>query len=109
MRMVIGTALAALAAGQAAIAAPAAPRQTKLVAERNLLRATRMLARWQVGLVSPRSGLLLQNTTATCTGAGEPLAGRYTHFTCVLHHGRINVRVAYLVQSHGGFEVRRLK
>jgi hypothetical protein len=68
-----------------------------------------MLARWHVGLVSPKSGLLLQNTTATCTGSGEPVDGRYTRFTCVLHHGGINVRVVYLVQSHGGFEVRRLK
>lgn len=108
MRMVIGTALAALVACPAAVAAPAAPRQAKLVAERNLLRATRMLARWQVGLVNPRSGLLLQNTTATCTGAGEPVEGRYTRFTCVLQHGRINVHVAYFVQQHGGFEVRRL-
>jgi hypothetical protein len=107
LRIAIGTALVALAACQAAVAAPV-PRQAKLVAERNLLRATRMLARWHVGLVDPRSGLLLQNTTATCTGEGTPAEGRFARFTCELHHGRIRVRVAYLVQQHGGFEVRRL-
>jgi hypothetical protein len=108
LRLAIGTALAALAACPVAVAAPA-PHQTKLVAERNLLRATRLLARWNVGLVDPRSGLLLQNTTATCTGEGTPVDGRYARFTCVLHHGRIRVRVAYFAQQRGGFEVRRLQ
>jgi hypothetical protein len=99
--------LAALVVGQAAVAAPA-PRQTKLVAERNLLRATRMLERWHVGLVDPRSGLLLQNTTATCTASGTPVGNTYASFTCTLRHASIHVRVAYLVLQHGGFQVRRL-
>jgi hypothetical protein len=103
----LGAMLAALVVCQAAVAA-AAPRQSKLVAERNLLRATRMLERWHVGLVNPRSGLLLQNTTATCTGSGGAVDNAYTSFTCTLHHGSIHVRVAYLVLQHGGFQVRRL-
>jgi len=105
--MAIGTALTALLACQSAVAAPT-PRQSKVQAERNLLRATRLLARWDVGLVSPHSGLLLQNTTATCTGDGTPVSGRYSRFTCVLHHRTIRVRVAYFVQRNGGFAVKRL-
>jgi hypothetical protein len=101
------TLLAALLACQTAVAA-SVPRQTKLQAERNLLRATRLLARWDVGLVSPRSGLLLRNTTATCTGEGVPFSGRYARFTCVLRHGSTRVRVAYFAQPGGGFAVRRL-
>ena len=103
----IGTVLAALLACQVAVAA-APPRHSKLQAERNLLRATHVLARWHVGLVSPRSGLLLQNTTATCTGAGTPVSGRFARFTCVLRHGTIRVRVAYFAQRNGGFAVKRL-
>jgi hypothetical protein len=99
--------LTAMLGGQAAVAATI-PRQTKLQAERNLLRATRLLARWHVGLVSPRSGLLLRNTTATCTGEGVPVSGRFARFTCVLHHGSTRVRVAYLAERNGGFAVRRL-
>ena len=86
LRVAIGTALAALLTCQVAVAA-VTPRHSKLQAERNLLRATRVLARWHVGLVSPHTGLLLQNTTATCSGAGTPDSGRYARFTCVLHHG----------------------
>jgi hypothetical protein len=107
LRVAIGTALAALLTCQVAGAA-ATPRHSKVQAERNLLRATRLLARWHVGLVSPHSGLLLQNTTATCSGAGTPGSGRYTRFMCVLHHGTIRVRVAYFAQRNGGFAVRRL-
>lgn len=107
LRVMIGTVLAALLACQAAIAAPT-PRHTKLRAERNLLRATRVLARWRVGLVSPRNGLLLQNTTATCTGVGTQVGGGYARFTCELRHGSIRVRIAYFAQRNGGFAVRRL-
>lgn len=86
-----------------------APTQTKRHAERNLLRATRMLARWHVGLVDPRTGLLRQNTTAACTGKGTRRNGGYHRFVCVLHHKKTTVRVLYVAQSGNGFEAHRLK
>jgi hypothetical protein len=83
-------------------------RQSKQRAERNLLNATRLLKRWHVGLVDPKSGLLRQNTTAVCTGEGKPVARAYPRFACVLKHEKIVVRVAYTALSHNGFEVHRL-
>jgi len=83
-------------------------RQNRRLAERNLLHATRMLARWHVGLVNPKTGLLLQNTTASCRGAGRSVAGRFASFRCVLHHGRRNVAVRYVALAKSGFEAHRL-
>ena len=84
------------------------PRQTRRLAERNLLHATRMLARWHVGLVNPKPGLLLQNTTASCRGRGRSVAGKFASFRCVLHHGRRTVAVRYVALSKNGFEAHRL-
>jgi hypothetical protein len=84
------------------------PRQTKQRAERNLLGATRMLARWHVGLVDPRTGLLRSNTIATCAGRGTAVRHAYREFNCVLRYRKTSVRLRYVVQSRNGFEVRRL-
>jgi hypothetical protein len=84
------------------------PRQTKQQAEKNLLGATRMLARWRVGLVDPKSGLLRSNTTATCTGRGTAVAGKYRQFICVLRYRTTVVRVLYVVLTGNGFEAHRL-
>jgi hypothetical protein len=103
--------LVAVLAALLIVAQPAAAstvRQTRERAERNLLGATRMLARWHVGLTDPRTGLLLRNTTATCVGAGRPVGAAYPRFLCTLRHGTHVVRVRYYAQAHGGFEVRRV-
>ena len=98
----------AASAGGARSSAAAVPRQTKQRAERNLLAATRMLARWRVGLIDPKTGLLRSNTTATCSGKGTAVAHAYRQFTCVLRYRTVAVRLLYIVQSKNGFEVRRL-
>jgi hypothetical protein len=84
------------------------PRQTKQRAERNLLGATRVLARWHVGLVDPHTGLLRSNTTAACSGRGTAIRHSYRWFTCVLSYRKASVRLRYVVQSRNGFEVHRL-
>ena len=105
---VLAVALAAtVVATRPAVASPTA-RHTRERAERNLLGATRLLARWHVGLTDPRTGLLLRNTTATCIGSGRSVAGAYPRFVCTLRHGSRAVRVRYYAQVHGGFEVTRL-
>ena len=106
---VLVAALAASLLVPLAAQAVTAPTQTKRRAERNLLHATRMLRRWHVGLVDPRTGLLRQNTTAACTGKGARRNGGYHRFVCVLRHSKTTVRVLYLAQSHNGFEAHRLK
>lgn len=102
--------LAALALTLAAAASTKTtpPRQTKQHAERNLLGATRMLARWHVGLVDTRTGLLRSNTTATCSGRGTAVRHAYRQFTCVLRYRKTIVRLRYVAQSRNGFEVHRL-
>jgi hypothetical protein len=101
----------ALVAARAVLAAVQAtpPRQTKQQAEKNLLGATRMLARWHVGLVDPKSGLLRSNTTATCSGRGTAVARRYRQFLCVLRYRTTVVRVLYVVLNGNGFEAHRLR
>jgi hypothetical protein len=109
--MRIALLLAALTAALIAACAQAASsttRHTRERAERNLLSATRMLARWHAGLTDPRTGLLLRNTTARCAGQGVPVAGAYPRFLCTLRHGTRTVHVRYYAQARGGFEVRRL-
>jgi len=103
--------VAALSAAPAATAATPKPppRQTKQRAERNVLAATRMLARWHVGLADPRTGLLRSNTTASCTGKGSVVAHAYRQFVCVLRYRTTTVRLLYVVQSHNGFEAHRLR
>jgi hypothetical protein len=101
-------ALILLAGAPAAAAASSkAHRQARQQAERNLLHATRMLKRWHVGLVDTKTGLLRQNTTATCRGTGRRVAGKYSTFRCVLRHGRHRVAVRYLALAHNGFEAHR--
>jgi hypothetical protein len=67
-----------------------------------------MLARWKVGLVDRKTGLLLQGTTASCTGLGRPVAARYAAFRCVLHHGSHRIALRYVVLKDDGFEAHRL-
>jgi hypothetical protein len=104
---VLATLAVLLTAGAVFAAAPA--RQTRQRAERNLLGATRMVARWHMGLVDPKSGLLRLNTSAACSGRGRAVMRQYTHFVCILRHQGTVVRALYIAQSRNGFEVRRLK
>jgi hypothetical protein len=88
--------------------APAAgePRQTRAAAERSLISAQRMLARWRVGLVDPHTRLIRNNVWVRCSGRGKAVHGRHTVFRCVLGHRRTRVTVTYVVLRRNGFEVR---
>lgn len=97
--------LAVLVATSAASAA-GEPRQTRAAAERNLISAQRMLARWQVGLVDPHTRLIRNNVWVRCSGRGKAVSGRHTVFRCVLGHRRTRVTVTYVALRRNGFEVR---
>jgi len=91
----------------AATSAPT-PRHSKSQAELNLLHASRVLARWKVGLVDPRTNLLRGNTVAVCEGRGRPLEARYPRFVCALRTRTRIVSVSYWAQRSGGFEIRKV-
>ena len=97
--------LAALVASAVASAA-GEPRQTRAAAERNLISAQRMLARWQVGLVDPHTRLIRNNVWVRCAGRGSAVGARHTVFRCVLGHRRTRVTVKYVALRRNGFEVR---
>jgi hypothetical protein len=82
------------------------PRQTRHAAERNLISAQRMLARWQVGLVDPHTSLIRNNVWVRCSGRARAVRARYTWFQCVLGHRRTRVTVTYVALRRNGFEVR---
>ena len=84
----------------------ASERQTRLRAERNLIGAQTMLARWNVGLVNPWTRLLRTNVWVRCAGRGAAVAGRYTNFGCTVGYRRVRVTLTYLVLNRKGFEVR---
>jgi hypothetical protein len=70
-RLFAAVRVALLTVAQSAAASTA--RQTRGCAERNLLGATRMLARWHVGLTDPRTGFAFAITprrTAASKRAG---------------------------------------
>jgi hypothetical protein len=98
---------AALAASRVGI-----PHTTARQAERNLLRAQHMLARWRTGLTSPATGLVKPNTTAQCRGRGNGLAPRkgaaraFFSFQCVLRNHEHTVSVVYFALRGNGFEIR---
>jgi hypothetical protein len=106
--LLVSAALLAAGAAAASAASSAHPRQTRQQAERNLLHATRMLRRWHVNLVDTKTGLLRQNTTASCRGVGRPVRAHYASFRCVLRHGSRHVLVRYLALRRNGFEAHRL-
>ena len=88
------------------------PHTTARQAERNLLRAQHMLARWRTGLTSPATGVVKPNTTAQCHGRGRGVALRtsayraFFSFHCVLRNHRHAVSVLYYALHGNGFEVR---
>jgi hypothetical protein len=88
------------------------PHTTARQAERNLLRAQHMLARWRAGLTSPATGLVKPNTTAQCRGRGAGVAPRkgaapaFVTFRCVLRNHRHAVSVVYFALRGNGFEIR---
>ncbi len=84
----------------------ASERQTRLRAERNLIGAEKMLARWNVGLVNPSTRLLRTNVWVRCAGRGAAVAGRYTRFGCTVGYRRVRVTLTYVVLNGKGFEVR---
>ena len=88
------------------------PHTTARQAERNLLRAQHMLARWRAGLTSPATGLVKPNTTAQCRGRGRGISPRagaaraFLRFHCVLRNHRHAVSLQYYALLGNGFEVR---
>jgi hypothetical protein len=82
------------------------PRATSSQAERNLLGAVHVLARWRVGITERRTGVLPANTTARCVGRGRRVGGRFASFQCTIRRGTLRVRVLYLVLRRNGFELR---
>lgn len=86
---------------------------TKRHAELNILRSTRVLARWHVGAIDPRTHTLRSNTVATCTGQGRPTltasnARLYTRLVCRLRYRTQTVRILYIAQRGRSFELHRL-
>jgi hypothetical protein len=103
--LVVLLCLVALVATAVASAA-GEPRQTRAAAERNLISAQRMLARWEVGLVDPHTRLIRNNVWVRCSGRGNAASARHTLFRCVLGHRRTRVTVTYVALHRNGFEVR---
>ncbi|HET7137529.1 MAG TPA: hypothetical protein VFI04_04185 [Gaiellaceae bacterium] len=87
------------------------PTTTSRQAERNILRAQRMLARWHVGLVDTGTGLVKPNTTAQCRGRGRGFAHRkgaaraFFKFSCVIVNREHVVQVLYYALTGNGFEM----
>ncbi|HEY0417361.1 MAG TPA: hypothetical protein VGC78_13335 [Gaiellaceae bacterium] len=115
LRLVLAAVVAAATVVAPALAAAhphLVPHTTARQAERNLLRAQRMLGRWHAGLTIPRTGLLRPNTSAQCRGVGRGVA-RHTGsaraffaFRCVIRNRRRSVAVVYHALPGNGFEVR---
>jgi hypothetical protein len=104
-RLVVLLCLFSLVAAAVASAA-GQPRQTRHAAERNLISAQRMLARWRMGLVDPHTSLIRNNVWVRCSGRGKAVEGRYALFRCVIGHRRTRVTVTYVSLRGNGFEVR---
>jgi len=95
-------ALAAHVRSAVATQSRTAPR----VAEVRLLRATRMLARWHVGIVDRKRNIVRRNTTAVCRGIGRWRTGGYRRLRCTIAYRRVHVHVVYVSLAGRGFEVR---
>ena len=84
------------------------PRHAKNQAEVNLLRATKVLASWRLGLVDPRTSSLKNNTSAICRGRGQAVRAQHPRFACTLRSGSLVVSVNYSAKRNNGFSIRRL-
>ena len=108
--------LTLLAASAALALAPSAAAQptTKRKAELNVLRATRVLARWHVSAIDTRTQTLRSNTIVRCAGRGrytvsKPLgAHHYLSFICTLRYRKESVRMLYTARTGKAFTLRRL-
>ena len=78
---------------------------TKSQAERNIMAAHRVLARWNVGLVSPKTRLPKNNVWVRCAGRGARSRAGFTSFRCTIGYRRVRVRVTYLSKTKNGFEL----
>ena len=92
-------------ASGAAAAERAAGRHVKPRAERNIMAAHRVLGRWNVGLVNPRTRLLRNNVWVSCSGRGSRTRAGYTQFRCVVGYRRVRVSVRYVAKTNNGFEL----
>jgi hypothetical protein len=91
-----------------AVASSAPTGHSKRQAEVNLLRSTRVLERWRVGLIDPRTKSVKSNTVAVCSGHGRGVNGRHALFTCRVRGERMVVTVRYAAY-HRGFALRKLR
>jgi hypothetical protein len=89
-------------------AAAAAGLQSPRRAELNLLRAPRMLARWDTSFTDPRTRLVRPTTIVVCRGVGKARAHRYARLRCTIRSPRVRVTVAYRSLGRYGFTAHRL-
>ncbi|MEJ7793813.1 MAG: hypothetical protein WKF65_17770 [Gaiellaceae bacterium] len=101
--VVLAFSLAVFAAGVSPSAA--AVGHSKLRAERNIMAAHRVLNRWQVGLVNPRTQLPRNNVWVRCSGRRGRTTEGYTHFRCIIGYRRVRVSVRYFAKAKNAFEL----
>lgn len=107
MRLGVAFSLAALFAGVVAAAASAAALQSPRRAEVNLLRAPRLLARWDASFTNPRTRLVRSTTVVHCRGLGTARSGRFAQLRCTIRSPRVRVTVAYRPIGRYGFAAHR--
>ena len=92
----------------------AAQPTTKRLAELDVLRATKILARWHVAAIDSRTQTLRSNTIVRCAGRGHYTvaktsgARRYLSFICTLQYRRESVRMLYTAGKGRHFSLERL-
>ena len=67
--------------------------------------AHRVLARWKVGFVNPKTRLPRNNVWVRCSGRGKWAKGGYTRFRCVVGYRRVRVSVVYHAKTRNGCEL----
>jgi hypothetical protein len=106
----IAAAVAVCAFGATAVPADAAvPVQTRRVAEVNVLRAAKLIGRWDPGLVDRSTGLVRSNVHVRCTGTGRAREGRYSTFRCVVAGGRSRLVVRYVARPRGTCRLAKIR
>ena len=89
----------------ASAAEAALGRHIKPRAERNIMGAHRVMDRWKVGLVNPRTRLLRNNVWVRCSGRGSRTRAGYMEFRCILGYRRVRVSVRYVAKTKNAFEL----
>jgi hypothetical protein len=112
MKVIFAAALVPMAA--LVLAAPASAQPTtKRQAELNLLRSTRVLARFGLEAVDRRTDTLRSNTVVSCAGRGTFVSTRsgaraFRSFLCSLRHATERARILYVTKPGRAFSLRLL-